>query len=88
MNSDEQQLQLIKKNPNLFYLDREAKDILLELAITASTQGPRPVSTTQIGTDVSEVETLGGEGHTVQIEKSVSITMQTEEEDEDEVDLA
>ena len=43
-NSDEQQLQLIQKSPNLFYLDKEAKDIVLKLAITSSTHGQRPIS--------------------------------------------
>ena len=87
-SSNEQQLQLVQKSPNLFYLDRETKDMVLRLTITASVQGPRPVSTTQIDTEISEVSIEGGDGREAGDEKVISMAHQTEKEDSDEVDLA
>ena len=87
-NSDENELHTVQKSPDLFYLDREAREMVLGLAISAPSQGPRPVSTRQVETELSEKGTGSGEGEMTGAEKEISMTRQTEDEDEDEVDLA
>ena len=64
----------------------ERPDIVLKLTVTP--QGPRPVSTAQIDTEISEVPIEGGDGQEAGGKKAISMTHLTEKEDSDEVDLA
>ena len=89
-NSDGQQLQVLQKNPSLFYLDKETKDMVLALTLAVSTtQGlPKPVSTSEVVTEMTEEIVPHHSDWEAGGIATVSVTSGVEEEDDDEIDLA
>lgn len=81
---DEAQLQEVQKSPNLFYLDREVKDLVLKLTITSSSTTPKAVSSIQVTTEVSEVKERN-DGASEEVETVVSERQVVD--DDDDVDL-
>ena len=81
---DEAQLQEVQKSPNLFYLDREVKDLVLKLTITSSSTTPKAVSSIEVTTEVSEVRERN-DGASEEVETVVSERQVVD--DDDDVDL-
>ena len=85
-STDEGQLQEVQRHPNLFYLDREVKDLVLKLTMASPSiaTAPKAVSTTGITTEVSEIVDKG-DGSLEVVETEV--VEEQSKEDDDEVDL-
>lgn len=85
-STDEGQLQEVQRHPNLFYLDREVKDLVLKLTMASPSiaTAPKAISTTGITTEVSEIVDKG-DGSVEVVETEV--VEEQSKEDDDEVDL-
>lgn len=81
-STDEGQLQDVQRHPNLFYLDREVKDLVLKLKMTTPS-ALKPVSAVEITTEVTETIDVDGAQEVVE----TTVTEEQNQEDDDEVDL-